>query len=1024
MKFQHVLKTQILIILLYWSGAFAKGEVVCSVTNFQVVIDQNTCNGEIVDFTFTFDATDFGANGFTLSSPAGIMNYEIGDPYQSSVIALCAEDTEWTITDNDNPSCSTTILVPPICCPCEYTADVIEFFCGDNNIFCFFNIFESEGSCVNYYPEVYFQGQLIDSNYPLNYFMLPGTYDETIDFEICSGVPGLQECIPFSLENPCLGYITTFLVYDNDITCDENNANVTIYLDGVISEDYPVTVTTSLGTSEVYNSSGFYTLVLPALCNGPITIQANNYNNSIILYSIINKLCCPCSTEFSIENQACTDGQFNLIIAQGNTFGTCASYPWTASLNDTTYLLHDIEINNYYEIENIQSNDSILLIEICNVSPIEYFCTTQTIQNPCYNLEVDTCSLLSFQIVLDSSVCLQDSMRLPFTYHSTDTTDFMYIIRSSLGTIDTIIAGTTEYITVPSPCDSMVVFTMYDPNFIDCVVHDTIQTLCCPCEFDVDVMAMCNGQMPNISIELDSIWGNCFGDSLVVSLNGTSYIWAGSAPFAHDVTVSSQVDSIDISVCHKGLNTTCFSLTIANPCYTAPVCTIGNLQIDSISDCINDNGARQLVLSFFAQNFGQNGFIINTDSGLDSTYILNGNEYTVVLPSLCIDDRLYISDAKEPSCSATLDLPKLCCPCQSNFSISSSGCNGGAINPIITLENSGTCGFYDWNLTINGDPTSMMLVDGQYEVDAINSLDSLLKFVFCSTHPTQSYCDTVTFVNPCYTSIVPCSIADVSFQIDTTQCAGDSLPVTISFQSQNFGSQGFTITDPNGRIWPFSNSNTPVNITLLADCANSQVLNITDDLDPSCGSVIALPSLCCPCSMTFTPQLQPCNEEGFEVLIAFDTMDGSCVYGDWTININGSLVTFTETNAGLMIDDQILVVDSVLTIEVCSQLPTGQFCDQVTITNPCPILIGTQETTLDDLITFQTLPDGIFVHNKSDADLTFTVYDISGRTFLEPKNIQINADFRVSTTSFQNGVYILSIQQDDAVFLKSFVIIK
>lgn len=1028
MKLRHVLKAQILIFLTYCSVAFAKSDVVCSVSDLNIVFDAGNCTNGNIDFSFTFTGTDFGSSGFTLITPHGNFSYNLGDPYTGTILQSCDFYELWTIQDNLNPSCSTSSEIGPICCACDFTAAIYESFCDVDQFFLSFLYLESGNQCENTSFYLVYNGD----NYPMeiyeseDFFLgsIGYTEEEFIEFQFCAGNSSYTQCQTFNITNPCFGNIWEINILDSEPTCDGGNAIISYEILGFYSENKPVTITTNMGTTDIITSPGIHTLSLPALCNGPVMLRASNYNNTITLTQTLSSLCCPCSTEFTFQPQPCIDGHFDLVFDQSAVSGSCQNYQWNATINNSTYQLQDLELEDYYFLSGLTAHDSILTIDLCSPVPFDPYCITQTIQNPCYNMVADTCSLLAFQIDLDSAVCFQDSMRLPFTYHSTDTTDFMYIIRSSLGTTDTIIVGTTEYITVPSPCDTMVIFTIYDPNFIDCVVHDTIQALCCPCGFDLSATATCNGDMTMISVMLDSIWGNCVADTLTVLIGGNTYNWIGTQDFSTNYAVGNSQDSIDISVCHDGFYTFCVHTTIANPCFVPPACQVGNLAIDAISDCLTNGTYKQVSLSFSSQNFGQNGFIVNTDSGLDSTFQFNGNQCTVVLPALCISDNIYITDVNDHTCTTSMALPELCCPCQTNITMTSNGCNDGNVYPIISISDQGTCGLYDWTATVNGNSTNLTLVGDHYEVDPVNSVDSLLVFIVCSTHPTQTYCDTIPFVNPCFTTTVPCSIGDVSFVIDTAQCIGDSLPVTISFQSQNFGSEGFSITEANGQHWSFTNPNDPITIALSADCTTNYVLHIRDVQDPACGNALTLPALCCPCALSFTPQLQPCNDAGFEALIAFDGLDGSCAAGDWTVSINGTQVDYTATSAGLMIDDEILLVDTILTFEVCSQLSIGSFCNQVTIDNPCPIIIGTDDTALDDLISLQTTNDEIIVVNKSNSDLTFELFDITGRKLIASKKISLNADFRVSTTSYLNGVYIISIQQDDAVFLKSFVIIK
>ncbi len=1005
----------------------AKENVVCSVSNLQITFDQSSCNGELIDFSFTFDATDFGANGFTLTGGGITFGYSIGGPYTNSIIAFCNGTDDWTIFDNDNPSCSTTVQVSPICCPSNYEISTVEVSCDDDIVEIAFNYICNEGSCANYWPTIHYNGEIYEYSAHFGstfYTSIPEPQGPTINFEICTSVPSNNECQSFTLLNPCFMAISNIDLYLHNAYCDGSTYFLPFSMEIYDFENNPITVDLNGVITQTFTFMDELILEIPANCDGDIIIHFYNPDNYYYeFFRTIPPPCCPCNIESNISTSQCSNGAFDMFIDFDFNEGSCGFYPFSIVLDSVSQEFESFYSNGLYTIPSIQSTDSIYTFQICDNVPSLPECFTYSVPNPCFSVQSDSCTILDFNMMPDSSVCFADSLRIPFQFSTSSTGHFAYILHSSLGSNDTITNQSADLITIAAPCDSLVIFTLTDISNPNCAFADTIPFLCCPCGFDASITTSdcVNGSfMAHISI--DSTWGSCAHDTLFLVFGSRIY---PLPPNQQDtsITINSTMDSIHLSICNLGLDSVCRNFTLLNPCFpTSMPCSVSNLVITDTGVCDMDS-YRNVSFNFSGINFGNVAYILTTTSGIVETFDL-GEPQVINLPADCVPHTMTITDSEDSTCYTSVSIPNLCCPCQANINITQDSCSSGSIFAHVTIDNiSGSCIFHQWQISVNGLDFQASDVDSSFIIGPITSTDSLLQYTVCGFDVIEPYCVDLTLPNPCYFEPNICSIQSMNVVVDSDNCQNDYLNCHVQIQAENFGSDGFYLSSINGQEWYFDVYQENIDIALLGDCVQDYVLTIHDAREASCAQSVDLGVLCCACNIDITDSYSDCVNAAFNAEFSYNSTGNACGFTNILSSVNGVNIINMHNDSLIIVQNINGFPDSLLEFTICFIYPNTENCFNFNIVNPCFISVGTDDT---DSYNFNVkIQNGyLSLENYSNEDIFVGIYDVLGKMALPKFSVLREEKIDIPTVAWPLGKYFLIYQIKDHIYQKSFVIIK
>ncbi|MBK8627397.1 MAG: T9SS type A sorting domain-containing protein [Saprospiraceae bacterium] len=202
----------------------------CAITNFSVTPDTTACSGEIISLNFSVTGTNFGANGYTVTTNNGFSQmFSSLDTTLLVILADCNENIIVTITDANAPQCAASDTIGLVCCPCEADINLSQSDCNNATFNATFTFQEINGSCINYDWTLSLNGQNLPlTNTNTGYVATNiSNADSLLIYQLCNLVPGLSECITYSVSNPCfVGTVGTKDVDSKDwITVSKENVH-------------------------------------------------------------------------------------------------------------------------------------------------------------------------------------------------------------------------------------------------------------------------------------------------------------------------------------------------------------------------------------------------------------------------------------------------------------------------------------------------------------------------------------------------------------------------------------------------------------------------------------------------------------------------------------------------------------------------------------------------------------------------------------------------------------------------------
>ncbi len=313
----------------------------CSLTNFSVTFNEDLCIGETGGVDFEFEGTNFGLNGFTVSSGPISQGYELGDDYILYLFSDCVDSYTVTITDNDDPDCTLSVEVDPICCPCELSYDLIveTSDCIDGEFFnATLDFSPVVGSCLWYDWDLNMNDNPITYEYSEtdDIYSADDLYseDSLLIFSFCNQGSG-GECFSDTVVNPCYNLCTISNVSATLETCIDGLFDIIIdfeYNSGV-SDDFEI-----VGNGDNYGTYSYDDLPITltgisADCTTDYEFVVNdNEEDGCGAYTEIGEVCCEseeCALDdLSISVGTCNEGIFEIEINFNYTGTTNPSFDY------------------------------------------------------------------------------------------------------------------------------------------------------------------------------------------------------------------------------------------------------------------------------------------------------------------------------------------------------------------------------------------------------------------------------------------------------------------------------------------------------------------------------------------------------------------------------------------------------------------------------------------------------------------------------------------------------------------------
>jgi len=556
----------------------------CMINSFTANYLTSSCVGEIIQIEFDFDATNFGANGFTIEADGDVTSFNLGDPYMIYVITLCNEDIEVILTDIDDPNCTATVVLGPACCDCEISDPMIETSDCENDLFnIFIDFFDNEGTCVNYDWFLTIDGEDYDLEWnsttqQYEALDINNTADSLVTVLLCNDSP-LQECFTYVIENPCFEsnsgtdcIISSFTADYNVGSCDGEIIMIDFEY---VAMDFGVNGFTVEANGEVtsFNLGDPYQIYMITLCNEDIELVLTDNDDPDCTASLtLGPACCDCEiSDPVLEASDCDNGLFDLHVEFDVLEGTCINYDWFVTIEGTDYSL-DFNNGGFYEATNIQALDSLLTIILCNESPLNE-CTTYIIENPCFESTSNSdCMITSFTAEYNSGSCNGEIIMIDFDFDATDFGVNGFTV-SAGGDTANFNLGDPYMIYLITLCDEDIEVVITDNDDPDCTETIVLGPACCDCEITDPVFTTtdCEEDLFDISIDFLTNEGTCVNYDWFITINGEDYDleWNSSTQEseAFEIVTSTMDSLITILLCNDSPLQECFTYTIENPCF-------------------------------------------------------------------------------------------------------------------------------------------------------------------------------------------------------------------------------------------------------------------------------------------------------------------------------------------------------------------------------------------------------------------------------------------------------------------------
>lgn len=1008
-------------------GQPAPSTSACSVDN--LILTPLACDSDGKGYEFSFEGTDFGLNGYTLTNNLGwSQTFDLNDFKIIFIPADCLQELEFTIYDNDNNTCSDTYTFEPECCECGFQFSLIELTqCEGGTFDMVFRFHWYLGSCGLFYEDRVFtiNGQVYEYEYlsGLNYIVRDiAETDEELVVTMTFPLP-IGESQSFTVINPCPGecQINNFEIFTNDESCSGEYQRLYFNFDAQNfgNEGYTITSNTGLTFDFEEGDQMFFDVFSDCADEYVFTLQ-DNLNPDCIATFEYGPACCPCEAFYNIhEESPCVNGSFDAVHEFDYVNGSCFGSEWTLKINDSIYPFTWLN-DEYFRIEDISFPDSVLTYEFCATSPVEA-CFSFEAPNPCYPTQND-CSLV-FEEIVGTRVCQNDSISLTLIIVGQNLSfqGFDVYVNDTFYTWLNYESDSLYSLVIPDPGNEVFHLTICNNLNQNCCFERVIENPCytpnndCSVVFEGLGTPVCDGDHVNLSLIL-------FGQNISqtgydVYINDSVQVFL---PYEQDSVYALTLtdpgtETFTLTICDNDHPNCCHTRTFENPCYLPEDdCSVF---FERVGPAVCDSNYVLMNLFISGHDLSMTGFDVFLNGSIVTFLPYEGDSiYQVVLPDPGTPYyNLTICDNDRPDCCRTREMANPCyepnIDCQVVFEeLGDVVCNQDSVfmDLILFGQNISETGF---DVYLNGTFLTFFhyQADSLYELEFPNPEGPEFVITICDNdHP--ECCRERSFENPCFD---PSDICHIVFE-ETSDliCENGQIVTSLIIIGQNTSMTGYDVfvNDSLVMFLPYD-PDSIYQLTVPDPGTEEFIMTVCDHGN----------SACCR-GRSF---LNPCAPQGRCSLDDMDSRAGILALDTMLLEFNYTLTGSCEgpQNVTLYVGEnvpvQMLVFEQyirhttqkfdtpTIPVKVCFA-ESPDTCVSMILNNP--FTTGVQTET--EAPVWFGWSDGTFtVVNQGQAIQNLMLYDNTGRMIFGTQDIQ--KEFSVTLPGIPSGLYhILYIRNE------------
>ncbi|MBK8855453.1 MAG: T9SS type A sorting domain-containing protein [Saprospiraceae bacterium] len=181
---------------------------------------------------------------------------------------------------------------------------------------------------------------------------------------------------------------------------------------------------------------------------------------------------------------------------------------------------------------------------------------------------------------------------------------------------------------------------------------------------------------------------------------------------------------------------------------------------------------------------------------------------------------------------------------------------------------------------------------------------------------------------------VVCSVENFTIT-EVVECDGEMMWVRFSFQSNDFGLNGYTVRMNGSNAQTYTLSSNRV-YQMTSECLETVHFEIFDNNNPNCSDTYEWEPECCECNFDFAVEQLACENGMFDAIFILEVASGSCLWywDDAVLTINGTPYDFYYVSGNQYRVDNITSNQQENHYVFTFPLPNGEF-RQVTRINNC-----------------------------------------------------------------------------------------
>lgn len=1008
----------------------------CSIENFEMNLDSNSCSGEFVSIDFDFGHYIFGGSGYKITSNHGHeFNFVLGSNRTFDIIADCENDYTFYLSDNESPECIDSFHFGQICCPCFGTYSELEKSPCQNNSFNAVQVFDYQtGSCFGGDWNLTHNGiskefNWVNNNYlEINDINLP---DSLITYELCwEGGP--STCFSLTSTNPC--FISDFqcqITFEELSTpvCVDDSIQISLLLYGqnISFQGYDVYVNDSFYTWLQYEDDSTYNLMIPDPNTNEYVLRiCNNYNQECCFTRTLENPCYDhsqdCFLVFDFEGSGpnCIN---NEIVANWHIFSENSSETgYDVYVNNMLVYTLPHQETGFYPMAFTNPGTDTFVMRICDHT-YQNCCREWVLDNPCAGFNPE-CSLVLD--TLSAPACVNGMINFNLQIFGDSISETNFIVYRDYSTVATLSYR-------PDSVYQFSIQNVNQPSF-NLAVCDQGNPGCCAI---IEINNPCSPILPECSVQFDTIGlVTCSnGDvNMTLSIGGDSLSMAGFLAYVNDTLVATLpqeqggiyslsfgdpgYQNFVLTLCDAGNSGCCTEKSFANPCYNPGADC--QLTFEKVGDAICDSAFVEFTIFIDGENHSQSGYQVYLDSSIQVVLpYADDSLYTIRVPDSgrpffnimicdetfdqCCYTREYANPCYDPNIDCSLTFEALAGPV----------CNNNNVTMTLSIvgENVSESAFdvyLDGSLLISLPYNS----SNTYPFTMAAPAGSGFVLTICDNDHTEC-CLARTFENPCYTGPDTCDIVFV----ETTDliCENGQVVASIQVLSQHTSTSGYDvlINDSLTLFLPFSADST-YQFTFPDPGSGEFIMTICDHENAACCRGRLMTNPCAPQGRCLIDNLESqASQSGQDsVLLEINyRTSGVCLPTQTaTLWIELNAPVEYETDNQSIIHTFEKIEKDTLVGKLCF-VESPDTCITMLIVNP--FTTKTIESAIQNIRAFSH-GRNIVIYNPDKTPYQWILTDVFGHAILKGSSVETQQNHRA--TDLPSGIYLLAIFENQKVY--------